>query len=184
MTKVIEVRKFDFRAEDVTVFENGIIRVFAPCKPHTHAEFGGHLVVQTKKFRSVCTEFTPEESRHAWAAVQACTECIVTVCGAVRTNNQDNGNWFFLLPENEQVGKTPRCHIHIYGRSPREDWYTGPGRQKWGKSLDFPLPDEPGLDQGTVWMNYVQPYSDGQIELLQKKLPALFALYLAELTTT
>lgn len=174
----MEIRNFVFRSEDVIVFDNDVIRVFVPCQPHVHAEYGGHLVIQTKKFRSVCTLFTPEESLHIMAMVQACTEYMMAQLGAFITNNQDNKNWFFLQSPEKQGGKEPRCHIHIYGRSPEEVLYTGPGAQQWGKSLDFPLPDEPGLELGTVWMNYIHPYEDYQIAAIKSELPDYFRRYL------
>lgn len=173
----MEVKRFVFPPVDVTVFLNDTIRVFVPRMPHTHAQYGGHLVIQTKEFRSLCYEFTNAESRQAWAMVQACTDLMIERLGAERTNNQDNGNWFFLKPLDEQAKGKPRCHIHVYGRSSKEDEYQGPGSQKWGKSLDFPLPDEPGLEEGAVWMHYIHPYTDQQIELIKAELPKYFEKY-------
>lgn len=167
-----------FRTEDVIVFENDVIRVFVPCKPHTHAEFGGHLVVQTKVFHSLCYEFTNEESRQVWAMVQACTDLMIKELGAVRTNNQDNGNWFYLKPLEEQKKSKPRCHIHVYGRSPKEDDYTGPGAQIWGKSLDFPLPDAQALlYEDRTWLEYIHPYSDETVAFIKRVLPKYFKFY-------
>lgn len=176
----MDIQSFDFPEHDITVFETSVARVFIPRAPHTHAKFGGHLVIQTKKSHSDCTEFTAEEGLVVWTMAQACTRLMLDHLDAERTNIQDNGNWFYLKPPDEQATSRPRCHLHVYGRSSKENEYNGPGAQMWGKSLDFPLPDQSGPEEGTVWMNYIYPYTTEQIALIKAKLPEYYNQFLLQ----
>ena len=172
----MEIQKYPARKEDLVVFETNNIEVFVPRWPHTHATYGGHLVIRTKTPHVSCISLTGDESLDVWAAVQACTELMMNYLGALRTNNQDNGNWAYLPGH----GGKPRFHFHIYGRSHTEDSYDGPGYQRWGLSLNFPHPTElaridgePAAD-GAVWLEYIEPYTDEQVEFIRNMLPKLF----------
>lgn len=181
----MEIKKFAPPAEDRTVFKTKFVRVFVPKRPHTHAEYGGHLVIQTLEPHAFRSEFSEDERGEVMVLSQAVEALMTQMLGAQFCNLQDNGNWAFLPGGSNQR----RCHLHVYGRSPREDQYDGPGRQRWGMSLDFPHPTElartPDADHnlqpakdGSVWLDYIHPYTEEQIVLIEQHLPGLFQNYL------
>ena len=178
--RIMEIRKFAPPDEDRTVFKTNLVRVFVPKRPHTHAEYGGHLVIQTLEPHAFRGEFSEDERHETMVLSQAVEALMMTILGAQFCNLQDNGNWAFLSGGSNQR----RCHLHVYGRGPEEDQYDGPGYQRWGMSLNFPHPTELARingepdPAGAVWLDFIHPYSSEQIAPIEQHLPGLYQNYL------
>ncbi len=95
----MEIRKFAPPDEDRTVFKTNLVRVFVPKRPHTHAEYGGHLVIQTLEPHAFRGEFSEDERHETMVLSQAVEALMTTMLGAQFCNPQDNGNWAFLSGE-------------------------------------------------------------------------------------
>jgi|GEM_PF-4484075 len=104
----MEIQKFQLPGNNVTVFDTSLVEVFVPQAPHTHAPYGGHLVIQTKSFRSTRSQFTAAERHEVAILEQACETLMMERLGAQFTNLQDNGNWFFW---NTPMHPKEKAHI-------------------------------------------------------------------------
>jgi len=175
----MQVQKYQFRPGDFVVFETDLCEVIVPCKPHTSAMFGGHLVIRPKAHRQFRSLFTADETLETLALTNACEVLMMQELGAQFCNIQDNGNWPFL----EGGSHIRRCHVHVYGRREKENRYTGPGSQEFGMSLNFPHPNAIAqingrpVDDCSTWLRYIQPYTEEQIELIKRELPGLYQAY-------
>ncbi|GEM_PF-235240 len=119
-------------ARDEVLYQDDLIRVFAPCDAHIAPRDGGHLIVEPQ-VPHTGIETCERDLRHRLidgvAAASAALLSLPHMQGGI-VNVQDNGNWFYRNGAGQRAPK--RLHFHVYGRAPQAV------EQPFGEALRFP----------------------------------------------